>query len=109
MNNGKNRYSNLYDRNGKLLRKAPLKPYSIKELEELLENWPEGIEYRKARIYATNLLIQMYQNPKTEEDKAYVKKAQEELLTKLQAKSTEEEKVEKLEELKTVVEEKNDE
>lgn len=95
------KYSNLYDRNGKLIRKAPLKPYSIQELEDLLEHWPEGIEYAKARLYAANLLMQLYQNPRTKEDKEYIAKTREEFLAKLKEKSTKEQSIEKLEELST--------
>lgn len=94
---------NLYDKDGNLLRKAPLKDYSIKELEELLDNWPEGIEYQKAKRYATLLLMQMYQNPKTEEDKEYVAEVQKNLIAQLtkkaEEKSTEEQKKEALEEV----------
>lgn len=98
-----NENCNLYDKDGNLLRKAPLKNYSIKELEELLDNWPEGIEYQKARYYATSLLMEMYQNPKTEEDKAYVKEVQanliEQLTKKSEEKSVEEQKEEALKEV----------
>lgn len=106
-----NKYSNLYDRNGKLIRKAPLKPYSIQELEDLLEHWPDGIEYAKARLYAANLLMQLYQNPRTKEDKEYIAKTREEFLAKLKEKSTKEQSVEKLEELNSDItkEDKNDE
>lgn len=96
-----NKYSNLYNKEGELIRKAPLKPYSIQELETLIEHWPEGIEYAKARLYAVNLLMQLYQNPRTTEDKEYVAKAQAEFLAKLKTKSTEEQSIEKLEELST--------
>lgn len=103
-----NKYSNLYDRNGKLIRKAPLKPYSIQELEDLLEHWPDGIEYAKARLYAANLLMQLYQNPRTKEDKEYIAKTREEFLAKLKEKSTKEQSIEKLEELNSdIVEEDN--
>lgn len=106
-----NKYSNLYDRNGKLIRKAPLKPYSIQELEDLLEHWPDGIEYAKARLYAANLLMQLYQNPRTKEDKEYIAKTREEFLAKLKEKSTKEQSIEKLEELNSdiVEEDSNDE
>ena len=106
-----NKYSNLYDRNGKLIRKAPLKPYSIQELEDLLEHWPDGIEYAKARLYAANLLMQLYQNPRTKEDKEYIAKTREEFLAKLKEKSTKEQSIEKLEELNSDItkEDNNDE
>ena len=98
-----NKNCNLYDKDGNLIRKAPLKDYTIKELEELLDNWPKGIEYQKARYYATSLLMQMYQNPKTEEDKEYVAEVQKNLIEKLtkkaEEKSTEEQKQEALEEV----------
>lgn len=92
--------SNIYDKDNNLVRKAPLKNYSIQELEELVDSLPK--EAVTERNNAISMLYQMYNNPKTEEDKEYVKKKQLELLEQLKnsPKTTTEEVEEKLEEVK---------
>lgn len=81
-----NKYANLYDSNGQLIhaidpKSGKLKDFSIKETEDLLDNLEKGsIEYNNAMSW----LMQMYQNPKTEEDKKYVKQLQDDLIKKLQ-------------------------
>ena len=78
-----NKYSNLYNKNNEIIKsvndKGILTDYSIKELEELVDNLPDGIEKNNAM----SMLQDMYTKPKTEEDKAYVKELREELLKKL--------------------------
>ncbi len=97
--------SNIYDKDNNLVRKAPLKNYSIQELEELVDSLPK--EAVKERNNAMSMLYQMYSNPKTEEDKEYVKKKQLELLEQLKnsSKTTKEEVEEKLEEVKEEIKE----
>lgn len=92
--------SNIYDKDNNLVRKAPLKNYSIQELEELVDSLPK--EAVTERNNAMSMLYQMYNNPKTEEDKEYVKKKQLELLEQLKnsPKTTTKEVEEKLEEVK---------
>lgn len=80
------KWGNIYDKDGNLLRRVDektgmIKPYSIEELEALCEDLdPNSREY----MNSSSVLIQMYQNPKTKEDKEYVRKKQQELLDKLQ-------------------------
>lgn len=61
-----NKHSNLYDKNGKLLKKAPLTDYTIQELEELIDSLPEGVERNNATMYLVTL-YQKYGNPHEEE------------------------------------------
>ncbi len=81
-----NKYANLYNQNGELIhsidpRSGKLKDFSIKETEELLDSLDKGsIEYNNAMSW----LMQMYQNPKTKEDKEYVQELQNNLIKKLQ-------------------------
>lgn len=78
-----NKYANLYDKDGNLIRKAnpELKPFSIKELEDYLDKLDKGsLEYYNCMSW----LMNMYKNPKTEEDKEYVKQLQDDLIKKLQ-------------------------
>lgn len=78
-----NKYANLYDKDCNLIRKAnpELKPFSIKELEDYLDKLDKGsLEYYNCM----SLLMNMYKNPKTEEDKEYVKQLQDDLIKKLQ-------------------------
>ena len=78
-----NKYANLYDKDGNLIRKAnpELKPFSIKELEDYLDKLNKGsLEYYNCMSW----LMNMYKNPKTEEDKEYVKQLQDDLIKKLQ-------------------------
>lgn len=78
-----NKYSNLYNKDNEIIKsvndKGILTDYSIKELEELVDDLPDGIEKNNAM----SMLQDMYTKPKTEEDKAYVKELREELLKKL--------------------------
>lgn len=80
------KWGNIYDKDGNLLRRVDektgmIKPYSIEELEALCEDLdPNSREY----MNSSSILIQMYQNPKTKDDKEYVRKKQQELLDKLQ-------------------------
>lgn len=78
-----NKYANLYDKEGNLIRQADpvLKPFSIKELEDYLDSLDKGtLEYNNCMSW----LMNMYQNPKTEKDKEYVQELQENLIKKLQ-------------------------
>lgn len=71
-----NKHSNLYNKQGELLRHAPLKDYTIAELEELVDKLnSDETGYNNAMM----ILTQLYQkNPK----------AQLELLTKLKSNYT---------------------
>lgn len=93
------KYANLYDKDGNLLREAPLKDYSIKELEELIDSLPQTDV--QGRSNCIRILTQMYMNPRTEEDKQYVQQKQQELLKQLyeQNKPTEEQATEALQEV----------
>ena len=78
-----NKYANLYNKDGNLIRKANqiLKPFSIKELEDYLDKLDKGsLEYYNCMSW----LMNMYKNPKTKEDKEYVKQLQDDLIKKLQ-------------------------
>ena len=93
------KYANLYDKDGNLLREAPLKDYSIKELEELIDSLPQTDV--QGRSNCIRILTQMYMNLRTEEDKQYVQQKQQELLKQLyeQNKPTEEQATEALQEV----------
>jgi len=93
------KYANLYDKDGNLLREAPLKDYSIKELEELVDSLPQTDV--QGRNNCIRILTQMYMNPKTEEDKQYVQQKQQELLKQLYEhnKHTEEQATDALQEV----------
>ena len=75
-----NKYSNLYNKDNELIKsvsdKGILTDYSIKELEELVDSLEDG----NAKSNAMSMLQKMYTNPKTDADKEYVKKLQEELI-----------------------------
>ena len=78
-----NKYANFYNKDGNLIRKANpiLKSFSIKELEDYLDKLDKGsLEYYNCMSW----LMNMYKNPKTEEDKEYVKRLQNDLIKKLQ-------------------------
>lgn len=85
------KFSNIYDTDGNIICKGPQTNYSIKELEELVDKLgkdkdEQGNVIKKLQYSnATIVLAQMYSNPKTEEDKAYVKELQNNLIEKLQA------------------------
>lgn len=80
------KWGNIYDKDGNLLRRVDektgmIKPYSIEELEKLCDDLdPNSREY----MNSSSILMQMYQNPKTKEDKEYIRKKQQELLDRLQ-------------------------
>lgn len=61
-----NKYANLYSKDGELLREAPLKAYSIQELED----WIDAAEPGKARDLAIMRLYELYRkygNPHEQE------------------------------------------
>lgn len=61
-----NKYANLYSKDGELLREAPLKAYSIQELED----WIDAAEPGKARDLAIMRLYELYKkygNPHEQE------------------------------------------
>ena len=80
-----NKYSNLYNKDNELIKsvndKGILTDYSIKELEELVDSLEDG----NAKSTAMSMLQKMYTNPKTDADKEYVKKLQEELIKNMMA------------------------
>lgn len=83
-----NKYSNLYNKDNEVIKsvndKGILTDYSIKELEELVDNLPDGIEKNNAM----SMLQQMYTNPKTKEDKEYVDQMRKDLLERLKANTS---------------------
>ena len=80
-----NKYSNLYNKDNELIKsvsdKGILTDYSIKELEELVDSLEDG----NAKSNAMSMLQKMYTDPKTDADKEYVKKLQEELIKNMMA------------------------
>ena len=80
-----NKYSNLYNKDNELIKsvsdKGILTDYSIKELEDLVDSLEDG----NAKSNAMSMLQKMYTNPKTDADKEYVKKLQEELIKNMMA------------------------
>ena len=80
-----NKYSNLYNKDNELIKsvsdKGILTDYSIKELEELVDSLEDG----NAKSNVMSMLQKMYTNPKTDADKEYVKKLQEELIKNMMA------------------------
>ena len=83
-----NKYSNLYNKDNEIIKsvndKGILTDYSIKELEELVDDLPDGIEKNNAM----SILQQMYTNPKTKEDKEYVDQMRKDLLERLKANTS---------------------
>ena len=83
-----NKYSNLYNKDNEIIKsvndKGILTDYSIKELEELVDNLPDGIEKNNAM----SMLQDMYTNPKTKEDKEYVDQMRKDLLERLKANTS---------------------
>lgn len=83
-----NKYSNLYNKDNEIIKsvndKGILTDYSIKELEELVDNLPDGTEKNNAM----SMLQQMYTNPKTKEDKEYVDQMRKDLLERLKANTS---------------------
>lgn len=87
------KYSNLYDKNGQLLRHVDenglLRDYTLEELDEYCKTLdPNTQAYRNC----CSVLIEWYQNPRTKEDKEYVQKKRQELLDKLQKQAEENKK-----------------
>ena len=83
-----NKYSNLYNKDNEIIKsvndKGILTDYSIKELEELVDNLPDGIEKNNAM----SMLQDMYTKPKTKEDKEYVDQMRKDLLERLKANTS---------------------
>ena len=83
-----NKYSNLYNKDNGIIKsvndKGILTDYSIKELEELVDNLPDGIEKNNAM----SMLQDMYTNPNTKEDKEYVDQMRKDLLERLKANTS---------------------
>ena len=83
-----NKYSNLYNKDNEIIKsvndKGILTDYSIKELEELVDNLPDGIEKNNAM----SMLQDMYTNPNTKEDKEYVDQMRKDLLERLKANTS---------------------
>lgn len=87
------KHSNLYDKDGMLLRHVDenglLRDYTLEELENYCNSLTPGSqEYRNC----CGVLMDWYQNPRTKEDKEYVQKKQQELLEKLQKQAEENKK-----------------
>lgn len=79
------KYSNLYDKEGKLIKhvndEGVLTQFTIKEVEELVDTLDKNTkEYQNAIM----VLTEMYKNPKTKEDIEYVESLQKNLIKKLQ-------------------------
>lgn len=71
--------ANLYDKDGKLLRKAPLKDVTIEELEKLIDEYEgdkNSAEYANL-IYSLTDLYRKYGNPHEQELLNSIKAAQE--------------------------------
>lgn len=80
-----NKYSNLYDKEGKLIKhvndEGVLTQFTIKEVEELVDTLDKNTkEYQNAIM----VLTEMYKNPKTKEDIEYVESLQKDLIKRLQ-------------------------
>lgn len=80
-----NKYSNLYDKEGKLIKQVNdegvLTQFTIKEIEELVDTLDKNTkEYQNAIM----VLTEMYKNPKTKEDIEYVESLQKDLIKRLQ-------------------------
>lgn len=80
-----NKYSNLYDKEGKLIKhvndEGVLTQFTIKEIEELVDTLDKNTkEYQNAIM----VLTEMYKNPKTKEDIEYVESLQKDLIKRLQ-------------------------
>lgn len=83
-----NKYSNLYDKEGKLIKhvndEGVLTQFTIKEIEELVDTLDKNTkEYQNAIM----VLTEMYKNPKTKEDIEYVESLQKDLIKRLQDES----------------------
>lgn len=83
-----NKYSNLYDKEGKLIKQVNdegvLTQFTIKEIEELVDTLDKNTkEYQNAIM----VLTEMYKNPKTKEDIEYVESLQKDLIKRLQDES----------------------
>lgn len=103
------KHSNLYNKDGELIREAPLKDYTIQELEELIDSMKPG----KARDAATWMLFDLYNkygNPheedlikriketaKVDTDESEIRRALDELRNVIQTNETAEARGEKKE------------
>jgi hypothetical protein len=74
-----NKYANLYDKDGSLLRKAPLKDVTIEELEKMLEDYKGDKQSREYTnmIFALTDLYRKYGNPHEKELLESLKAVQE--------------------------------
>lgn len=78
-----NKFSNLYDKDNNLIRKAPLKDYSIEELEELVDKLAADkdengrIRDPKAFNNASALLFRLYQTKGNPHEKDLIDKLNE--------------------------------
>lgn len=87
------KYSNLYDKDGLLLRHVDengiLRDYTLEELDNYCNTLdPNTQAYRNC----CSVLIDWYQHPRTKADEEYIKKKQNEMLEKLQKQAEENKK-----------------
>lgn len=78
-----NKYSNLYNKEGKIIRKAPLKTVTIEELENMIDTYTgdkNSTEYANM-VYSLMDLYRKYGNPHQDEIIENIKKAQKNKLT----------------------------
>jgi len=68
-----NKNANIYDTGGNLIREAPIKPYTIQELEELIDSLPPG----KGREAATWRLFELYNKYGNPHEEDLIKKIKE--------------------------------
>lgn len=74
-----NKYANLYDKDGNLIRKAPLTNYTIEEVEKLIDEYTgdkDSAEYMNLFNYLMQL-YQKYGNPHEKELLETIKLAQQ--------------------------------
>lgn len=74
-----NKYANLYDKDGNLIRKAPLTDYTIEEVEKLIDEYTgdkDSAEYMNLFNYLMQL-YQKYGNPHEKELLETIKLAQQ--------------------------------
>lgn len=107
-----NKYANIYDKNGKLVRRVDersgkLKPYSIEELEKLVDSLANDrdeagrIKDERALNNANMILMQLYN---TKKGRIRLKELFDELKAKQKEKPTKEQAVEALNKLKEELE-----
>lgn len=70
-----NKFANLYDKDGNLIKKAPIKNVTIEELEQIIDTY--GDKNSKAYAYMVYLLMDMY--------KRYGNPHEQEIMEKLKA------------------------